>query len=1023
MAVAYPARMIGAEMPARLSSPVLIGREPEMAVLLDALDRAEAGSPAVVLVGGEAGIGKTRLVTEVANVARGRGDLVLEGGCASLGSGEGLPFAPIAEALRGWRRSEDPASLVGLIDPTTRELARLVPGLLDEGRDEVLPDIPPEWAQTRLFDAFLILLERLGERQPAVLIAEDLHWADRSTRDLLAFVARRLRSGRIAVIGTYRSDELHRRHPLRPWLAEMDRLPRVERIDLTRLDADEVAELLTAIQGDAVAPVVIDAIQRRSEGNPFFAEELLAAGSADAGRLPARLRDVLLGRIGTMSDQAGRLLAAASVAGGPVDHGLAREVLGVDDESFALALEEAIQASLLIPADEGGEGGSYVFRHALLGEAVYDEILASERRRLHGAYAAALAARQTPAGAAGASHLAALAFHAEAANEVALALQASLAAARANAATSGFFEAAGAYERALALWDAVPAAERPGGEDHVELLFETSGAFLTAEEPERARDVARLAVDAVDPDREPFRSARLEERLAWATYLTGDLARATPLLQAAVKRLDGRPPSVEGAGCLASLATFTFYGGQYGSAVDIAERAIAMSRSAGAPGREVEAMGALGAALAVGGDCTRGLRVLREGLAKALDLGDPVPIGMAYLGLASTLYDCDALEESVDVGLEGSAWARGLRIPGFTGMPIEGMLPLGRWREAEAVLAGIQPGWEEGSGAHWNAVLGGIIAVRAGRLAEAHALLGGARDAAGLLTDTAYAGNLAGGLIELALSEGRLDDARAMVDEGLDWLAGAADVRFRTRALRLGVSVEAEAATIARARRDADAERRAGSLGLERLERLRELLALYDDGTSPVFDEARGNRDLAEAEATRLTDRPDPATWRAAAERFVAPRRPYELAWCRYREAEAMIALRQPRAEVSEVLAEGSALAEEIGARPLSDTIRSFAILARLTLPTVGPAATEIAADDADNAVSGDEVIDPYGLTAREREVLVLLAEGQTNRRIAETLFISESTASVHVSNIIGKLGVSNRVEAAATAVRSGLAR
>ncbi len=167
----------------------------------------------------------------------------------------------------------------------------------------------------------------------------------------------------------------------------------------------------------------------------------------------------------------------------------------------------------------------------MLGEAVYDEILASERRRLHGAYAVALADRPTADGAAGASQLAALAFHAEAANEVALALRASIASARASAATSGFFEAARAYERAIALWDMVPAPDRPEGEDHVELLFETSGAFQTAEDPERGRDVARLAVAAVDPVREPLRSARLEERLAWATYLAGDLASATGLVQ------------------------------------------------------------------------------------------------------------------------------------------------------------------------------------------------------------------------------------------------------------------------------------------------------------------------------------------------------------------------------------------------------------------------------------------------------------------------------------------------------------
>ena len=222
-----------------------------------------------------------------------------------------------------------------------------------------------------------------------------------------------------------------------------------------------------------------------------------------------------------------------------------------------------------------------------------------------------------------------------------------------------FHEAARAYERAVALWDVVPAPDRPVGEDYVEILYETSGALDTAQEAERARDAAQMAVDAVDPEREPLRSARLQERLAWSVYLTSDLAGAIDLLWAAVTRLDGRPPSGELAGCLASLANFTMYAGHYREAVPIAERAISVSDAVGARGREVEAMGALGASVALAGDCGRGLAVLRDALATAKALEEPVPIGMAYLGLASTLYDCDDLEESVDVGLAGSAWARG----------------------------------------------------------------------------------------------------------------------------------------------------------------------------------------------------------------------------------------------------------------------------------------------------------------------------------------------------------------------------
>jgi len=910
-----------------------------------------------------------------------------------------------------------------VIDPTTRELGRLVPDFVRDDGNGFLHDAPADWAQTRLFDAFLTLLERLGERRPTMLVVEDIHWADRSTRDLLDFVARRLRHERVFVIATYRSDELHRRHPLRPWLAEMSRLARVEQMELTRFQPEEVAELLAAIEGRRPSAPIIEAIVHRAGGNPFFSEELLAAGSADTTVLPARLRDVLLGRIGSLSESAGRLVEAASVAGGTIDHDLLRTVLGVDDDALADAIDEAIASTVLVPVDGDASGGSYAFRHALLGEAVYDEMLASERRRLHAAFAAALASQPTPEGAAGASHLAALAHHASAANDLPLALRASIAAARASTATSGFFEAARAYERAIALWDSVREADRPADEDHVELLFETSGAFHTAGEAERAREAAVLAAAGVDATLEPLRSARVQERLAWSIYHTGDVADAIRVLTEVVEGLDVLPPSPEGAGCQAALATLTLYVGRYREAATIAERAIGMSRAVGSAGREIEAMGVLGAALAIVGECDRGLDVLRDALAKAHGLGNPVLISTTYLSLASTLFDCDALDDAVAIGVEGSAWARGLHVQGFDTMAVEALLPLGRLQEATAIIASMPSEFDGGVGWSWNGVFAGIIAVRTGRLAEAQVLQEIRRVSTATLTDAAFGGNLAGGLIELALAERRLDDARRIVDEGLVWLADADDVRFRSRVLRLGVSVEAEIATNARARRDADAEATARSVGLARLDRLRELVNAYDDGTSPVFSEARLNRALGEAEATRLVDRPDPAAWMSAANRLRVPRRPYELAWCLCRQAEAMLATRALRSDVSDVLGEASILAQEVGAALLIDAIRDLARIARLDLPSSTEPASPDGEGDQGVLDVADDVVDPYGLTAREREVLALLVEGQTNRRIAETLFISESTASVHVSNIIGKLGVSNRVEAASAALRSGLAR
>ena len=260
----------------RVSSPRFIGREAELAKLGDALDRAIDGTAATVLVGGDAGIGKSRLIAEFTIHARGQGALVLEGGCVSLGDGGGLPFAPIVEALRRL-----PAILAGgtiaglgtiedLRSPATAELGRLVPELGSGGGHETLSSDRPEWIQARIFEGLLALLHALGERVPVVLILEDLHWADGSTRDVASFLARNARSERLLLVGTYRTDELHRRHPLRAWLSEMERVPRVERFELARFGRAEIDAQVAAILDHPAAAGLLDSVERRTEGNPVL---------------------------------------------------------------------------------------------------------------------------------------------------------------------------------------------------------------------------------------------------------------------------------------------------------------------------------------------------------------------------------------------------------------------------------------------------------------------------------------------------------------------------------------------------------------------------------------------------------------------------------------------------------------------------------------------------------------------------------------------------------------------------------
>jgi DNA-binding CsgD family transcriptional regulator/tetratricopeptide (TPR) repeat protein len=1010
--------MIGTDMTARVSSPVFIGRGAELDTLRDALDRARSGSPTTTLVGGEAGIGKSRLVGELGAIARESGALVLEGDCISLGSDEGLPFAPIAEALRGLVRRVDRAWLQELIDPATSELTRLVPELAAGLEREDGPAAPPEWAQTRLFQGFLTILARLGERDGLVLVLEDLHWADRSTRDLVAFVTRSMSTERVLIVVTYRTDELHRRHPLRPWLAEMERLSRVDRVELERFGRDELLAQLTAIEGRAPDPGLLDLIARRSEGNPFFAEELIGAWNLrDSTHVPDKLRDVLLSRLGSISDRARRVVGTAAVAAGTVDHDVLAAVSGMAQEDLVAALDEAVSSQILVPIEIDGRP-AYAFRHALLGEAVSDGLLATERRRISAAYVWALEERDVPDGAAGASHLAALAHHATAAHDLPKALPAWIAAARASFRASAFPEAARAYERAAELWEAVPEADRPGDEHFPELLYEASDALLTADEPIRASDLARLAVEQVDPDREPLRSARLEERLAWAVYVAGDLAQGTRLLEETELRLRGSGPSPEYARTLASLATFIQYGGDYRRAITTAEQAVRACREAALPSHEIEALAILGSSLAIVGDCDRGLAVLREALDRATDLNNGSSLGMTYLALTSTLMDCNDLEEAAAVGLAATAWARDMRYGGFGGMAAEAFVSLGRWTEAQAIYDEAARSAEEGLPRLWNRIFEGIMDVRRGRLDEAQQLHTVERESANLLGDAAFAGNLGGALLELAISEGRLSAARSKADEALAWLGGSEDVRYRSRILQLAVRVESETVTAARDDRDTSAEELARRLGLSRLEMLRNLMAEFATTDSRAFTEARGNLALAEAEASRMLDRPEPGAWAAAATIFDDSRRPYELAWSRYRQGEAILAAKGPRGEAEAALGEAWLICRDLGAVPLRESIEGLARAARLQLPAVPAVDAEpgelVQADDGRTSA----VLDPFGLTSREREVLALLAEGYTNRRIADALFISESTAGVHVSNILGKLGVSNRVEAAAIALR-----
>jgi len=480
-----------------------IGRAAELGRLKGTLDRAEHGRPQLVLLAGEAGVGKTRLLAEFADRAQQRGARVLVGGCVELGD-IGLAYLPVVDALRGLGDEPAEAELLAEVAATAPGLGRLLPGIRQAGL--AVAQANDGLDQLQVFDAVRALLLRRSEQSPVVVVLEDLHWADRSTRDLVAFLARTLRTGRVMLVVSYRSDELHRRHPMRPLLAELVRLLGVERLELAPFSQAELAEHLEAITRVRLPADRVARIHARSEGNPFYAEQLLAA-RVDAGdaevALPPTLTDVLLARVQALPEPAQQVLRVAAVAGRRVPYRLLAEVAGRPEADLEQGLHEAIGAGVLV-ADR--TSGTYVFRHALLQEAVYGDLLPGEQVRLHAAYARVLASE--PEGVA-----AELAYHCLASNDLVGALAASVQAAEAAAAVLAPAEALRHLTSALKLWERVPDPAAVAGTDRVDLLLRAAAAASAAGDRHRAAGLAEEAAATADATADPARAAVVYERL------------------------------------------------------------------------------------------------------------------------------------------------------------------------------------------------------------------------------------------------------------------------------------------------------------------------------------------------------------------------------------------------------------------------------------------------------------------------------------------------------------------------------
>jgi DNA-binding CsgD family transcriptional regulator len=938
-------------------SQVFVGRVPELVELERALDATRAGRGATALIAGPAGIGKTRLASELGRRARAAGFETLLGRSIDL-VGTELPYQPFVEALRS------------LGHPWQSEA-------------------PPLGSQLRVFENTLALLTDRAATAPLMLVLEDLHWADVSTLDLVAFLAHNLHDQPILLLATYRPDEPASTQRMWRLADGVRRSGSAVVLDLGPLGPDALTVLLEAHSEGPVPTALANTIMARAEGNPFFAEELLAA-ARHGEDLPRGLRDLLLQRVVRLNQQTQSVLRLAAAAGRDVGHPLLHVIARLPESELRDSLRQSVEEGVLVSERETG---AFRFRHALLAEAVYATILPGEREELH----ARLAEELARGGGAGAAELAP---HWAAAGRTTEALVASLEAARETQAVFGLAEAHAHLERALALWDSVPDAAEHAGVDLAELCTWTAELASQTGAAPRAVELGRRAIELAGAE-DKRRAGMLHVRLGEYLHATGSSDALLAAFERAVELVPAEPPSPEGAYALGSLAGALMVAERYEESLPISEKALALARGLGAREAEVRALTVLGVDLAYLGHGEPALVHVRQALQLAEEIGDRVGLERAYVNITDALTMLGRSRESARLGKSGLEAMRryGIESTLLVSNQLESLLAIGDWDDADA-LSAVALRAMTASFHHYLLLVRADLEIGRGDFEAAHTHL---EDARATLREDRGLGNYLLSVAELALWEQRWTEADQAVCDGLAGACShAAQVRvwFSAKGLR----AHAELAALARARRDADAVNH----WLAQARRLIAIARRAAADAAEITPNAAGWLALAEAEHERARGVARPELWSEATASWDRLERPPLAAYCRLRRAEALVAVGASRMEAGVPLREAYAVAARIGANPLLRELDLFAQRSRL----------DLAPQEPESSAAPGDLEKTLGLTPREAEVLRLVARGYTNREIASALVITIKTASVHVSHILRKLDVSNRLEAAAIAHR-----
>ncbi|MEP9382242.1 helix-turn-helix transcriptional regulator [Nocardioides cheoyonin] len=967
------------------SSRTLIGRDAELASLVTLLGVGSPDGPRRhIVLSGDAGVGKTRLLAELCDRAERDGWQAYVGHCLDFDD-SAIAYMPFSEVLD--RLVVDLPDVVAGAATAYPTVGRLRPVRRLLGADG--PTVGELADRTALFEAVHALFEEAAEKAPFLLVIEDAHWADQSTRDLLTFLLSRPFDCPVAVVVSYRADDLHRRHPLRKQVAEWGRLPGVERLALGPLDDDSVRDLVDEVSA-GMSLAEREEIVRRAEGNAFFVEELAAAASGPDRRLPEELTDVLLVRLDRLDDRSREVVRTASVSGRRVTHQLLAAVTGLDDTELEEALRHAVELNILVP-----DQGRYVFRHALLAEAVYDDLLPGERVRLNARYAAVM--QEVP----GLGTAAELARHARRALNLPLALTASVQAGDEASAVGGPDEAAQHYQVALTLANdpttlAAVDVDVPG------LVVKAAEALTLSGQPERAAALAAEQLDhALQSGADVTDRARVMSARAEALFVTESGQESLELSGQAVALLPEDAPVVVRARMLATH-------GRILEAYDRPEEAQAVALDALAIAerhnlQQIASEAVMTLSRVEDPEKAEGLRdALTEAVARAEEAGaiHAELRGRFFLGrfhedrgeyAEARRWFAGAVTRAEDAGIPWAPYGADARW-----QLLWLHVTLGHWDEAVALCSARRaPAVMQ---AVLDAVVLGVRQARGEAVAnEVAALRRHWREEGGIVI------NAASLEIVEAVRRGDVAGVLAAYDDAVRTLAAIWHPWFSAR-VRLAAQAVGGVADLLPTVAAAD---RPGLL--EQVDRLADdghsVLSQYADPSGQWGPEGHAWAKRLDAEVHRARwlgggDAPEQEalveSWRECEQRFVEFGHVYELA--RVRTALASI-LRATGdlAGAREAADLARETARSLGARPLLDELRALG-----SAPVRGS-------------------IESTVLTPRETEILALVAAGRSNGEIARQLFISTKTVSVHVSNILGKLGAAGRTEAAAIARRRGL--